>query len=509
MRRKSENRPALARLATRIFDTPVAIHPAKMDAILAVIGPRLQGVNGESLELDAAELQAGRMGYEAEEREYSVTDTGIAIIPVQGTLMKKCSGLMGWSGFSSYENIAAMFSQALGDGAVRGILLDIDSPGGETHGCFELSDLIYSSRGKKPIYAAANDNALSAAYAIASAAERVFVTETGDVGSIGVFCVHVDQSGYDTKLGVKYTYIFAGERKVDGNPNEPLSKTAKSSAQAKVDRQYGMFVDRVARNRGADRQAVVDTKAECLDMSQALPLLADAVGTLDDAIAALTQRISGARATVPGASAEAPNDLAAIAAIADEKGANMAKTPKAIVAGSAAEDEELNKAEDTEAKAEDPETPVEPDEDDKEMPMEESKAAATGMISPKVAKTINNMCAAAGVPHLAGGFIAEGMTIDAVAAKLVSEQTKKTAENPINTGAPIPGPVGMAALDSLDSLAKARASKDGISKATAYEKVLKENPAAYAAYREEQRVAAGTPAIQGQYVQMLYQRFGQ
>ena len=129
-----------------------------------------------------------------------------------------------WSGATSYEQIQRQVATAMSDGSVRAVLLDIDSPGGETTGCFELADYIYSVRGQKPVYAAANDIALSAAYAIASAASRVFVTRVGAVGSVGVYALHVDQSEFDKGIGAKYTYIFAGEKKVDGNPMNRLAR---------------------------------------------------------------------------------------------------------------------------------------------------------------------------------------------------------------------------------------------------------------------------------------------
>ncbi|WP_196302053.1 S49 family peptidase, partial [Ralstonia solanacearum] len=44
----------------------------------------------------------------------------------------------------------------------------------------------------KPVWAVANDMAFSAAYALASAASRLFVSRTGGVGSIGVIAMHVD-----------------------------------------------------------------------------------------------------------------------------------------------------------------------------------------------------------------------------------------------------------------------------------------------------------------------------
>jgi signal peptide peptidase SppA len=176
---------------------------------------------------------------------------------------------------------------AVSDERVEAILLDIDSPGGETTGCFELSDYIYSIRGMKPIYAVANDMALSAAYAIASAASKVYVTRMGTVGSVGVYALHTEQSGFDKQTGVKYTYIHHGAKKVDGNPHAPLSEDAGADIQAEVDRQGGIFVDTVARNRGCSSARVQATEAGLLWAEGAIPLLADEVGTLDDAMNAL------------------------------------------------------------------------------------------------------------------------------------------------------------------------------------------------------------------------------
>ena len=95
------------------------------------------------------------------------------------------------------------------------MLLDVDSPGGEVGGLFDLADEVFSVREKKPCYAIANDEAFSAAYALASSAHRLFVTSTGGVGSVGVIAIHMDQSGWDEKVGRKYTAVFAGARKND------------------------------------------------------------------------------------------------------------------------------------------------------------------------------------------------------------------------------------------------------------------------------------------------------
>lgn len=291
---------SLVHLYGRLFNTPLMIHQPKLEAILHGVGGRIVGseffYRNTSGELDFIEVGAGFNGaYEDQnqgtKRQYQLTDSGIAIIPVEGTLFKKLSGMAAWSGGCTYSQLANQMRAAVNDSAVRGILLDIDSPGGETHGAFELSDLIYSMRGSKPIYASANDLAASAAYAIGSACNRLYVTRTGAVGSIGVYSLHCEVSGADTKAGVKYTYIYAGEDKVAGNPHEPLSEGAAANAQTEVDRQYKLFVNTVARNRKLKAADVIGTKAQLRFADAGLPMLCDAVGTLEDALAALEEKV--------------------------------------------------------------------------------------------------------------------------------------------------------------------------------------------------------------------------
>ena len=57
------------------------------------------------------------------------------------------------SGASSYELIARDFTAALENPQIKGIILDIDSPGGEVNGVSELSNMVFAARGKKPVVA--------------------------------------------------------------------------------------------------------------------------------------------------------------------------------------------------------------------------------------------------------------------------------------------------------------------------------------------------------------------
>ena len=171
-------------------------------------------------------------------------------------------------------------------------MLDIDSPGGEAGGAFDLADQIVAARQVKPIWAVANDDAFSAAYAIASAAARVYVTRTGGVGSVGVIALHVDQSQRDAMNGLRYTAVYAGDRKNDMSPHAPLSTDAAQALQAEVDRLYGLFVSTVAANRNLSVQDVQDTEAGLYFAQDAIDVgLADVVGTLDDALIALSEEL--------------------------------------------------------------------------------------------------------------------------------------------------------------------------------------------------------------------------
>lgn len=272
----------LPHLAARLFGVPLAIHRPKLDVIFSVLGARI----------GLADL-AAPVGYTPAARAPGPPNGKVAVIPIHGTLVRRTSGIEAESGLASYTSIAAQLDAALSSPEVAAILLDIDSPGGESGGVFDLADRIRAASRVKPVWAVANDMAFSAAYALASAATRVFVARTGGVGSIGVIAMHVDQSVKDAQDGVRYTAVFAGERKNDLNPHEPISTEAHAVLKAEVDRIYDLFVEMVARHRGLDADAVRATEAGLFFGPDAVATgLADAVGSLDDALTQLTQSLS-------------------------------------------------------------------------------------------------------------------------------------------------------------------------------------------------------------------------
>ena len=161
---------------------------------------------------------------------------------------------------------------------------------------FELARTIAAARAAKPVFAVADADAFSAAYLLASAADRVYAGENSGLGSVGVIVTHLDVSGSDEKLGYKYTVFHAGARKADFNPHRPLSDEARSAIESNVDRVYGMLTGAVAANRNMPESAVRETEAALYFGVNAVKAgLADRIGTRKEALADLRQAIAGRR----------------------------------------------------------------------------------------------------------------------------------------------------------------------------------------------------------------------
>ncbi|HRO13085.1 MAG TPA: S49 family peptidase [Amaricoccus sp.] len=263
----------LARLAGR----PLALAPFALDGLLALTpearSPLLRIGSGDR----------DRAGY-------AVTDDGIAVVPVLGPLLTRGDWLTSLLGATDYGTLGRTLEAAFTDSSARAVVLELDSPGGEVGGLFDLVDRIGALRESsgRPLWAVAGEAALSAAYAIASAADRLYVTRTAEIGSIGIVAAHVDASGADAMAGRKWTLVHAGARKADGNSHEPLSDRAFAAIQADVDALHGELVALVARNRRMPPESVRGSEAAIWRGPRGIAAgFADRLGTLDQALADL------------------------------------------------------------------------------------------------------------------------------------------------------------------------------------------------------------------------------
>ncbi|NVZ10074.1 S49 family peptidase [Allochromatium humboldtianum] len=273
-------------LASRLYGTPLLIARPKLEVILGVVARKMAG---DTLATPPpANVDAGMTG-DLQNLE------GIAILPVLGTLVRRSSYIGAASGLTSYHDIEAMAEQAFADGQVRAVLLEIDSSGGEAGGVFDLARRLrqLAQSSGKPLWAIADEAALSAAYAIACAADRLWLTRTAEVGSIGVVAVHVDESVADAKAGLNYTFLHAGAHKVDGHPHAPLPAPVAADIQADIEQLHDQFISLVAGFRRLTVETIRDTEARVYRGEAALQAgLADQIGTRSEALAALQRQLA-------------------------------------------------------------------------------------------------------------------------------------------------------------------------------------------------------------------------
>jgi signal peptide peptidase SppA len=307
----------------RFFGEPLMLEPEKLGSILLGVGPQLgldvdwaefKAIRAEAYRtapwkrapMPAAASHAGEAGAsdedEATGRPYRMAKGGIALIPIMGSLVQRSGGMQALSGLRSYEAVAAEVGQAADDPAVKGILLHLDSPGGEVRGAYAAADAIEAAGKKKPLWALAEDIAYSAGYLLAAPAARIVLPRAGGVGSIGVVAVHLDKSEAAKASGLRYTVLRHGAFKGDGNPYEPLQGAAKERIEERLGKIYNLFVAHVAQHRGIEAKAIRAMESGLYIGADAVDAgLADGVGDLPATLALFRETLTTARAVVPTA----------------------------------------------------------------------------------------------------------------------------------------------------------------------------------------------------------------
>lgn len=325
------------RIAELLFNRPLMIAEAKLNTILHVLGPRFD-LNISAL----PSVDAVAMSEEARARAGYVVQDGVAIVGIHGPLLhRRLASDYPSGGPSTYAEIRRSFDLALADDGVREIVMDMDSPGGEGHGVFDLADHIFQARGTKPITAVVNESAYSAGYLLASAADRIIVPRTGGVGSIGVIATHADFSRAEDAAGITVTHVFSGARKADFSPHQPLSSEALATLQEQVGDMYEMFIEAVARNRGMSVKAVRSTDAGIFEGKKAVSMgLADEVAPVDKAINAICK---GKALTTRSATAGKEKKNMTIAELKENHPALVAQIEEDARRGMIAEDEAANR----------------------------------------------------------------------------------------------------------------------------------------------------------------------
>jgi len=409
--RRGTKSPVATQLFSHAIGQPLMVHP--------VIGEQLIGayLHG-AIDARPPTLSIGDLVPESKDPMGVVTPARrVAVLNVSGGLVNRFEPGECDPGPLSYEMLRKAFDMAMADPTVEAIVHRLESPGGMGSGLFDYTDHVFASRGKKPIYAAIDDYAYSAAFAIAAACDEIWITRTGGAGSVGVIAYHYDQSAWDAKVGLKVNAIYAGAHKNDFSPHAPMSDEMRTWLQSRMDTMRTMFAQSVADYRDMDFAAVVATEAQVYQGVEAIAVgFADKLGTYSDLMAHL---VAGDTATpdAPGAP-DAPAQSESMTVNADALAAlsSALEIPGTVELALTPEDRaKMDRAEVADAV----------------MAAGLSPSLAMALLSPAAAvtpstaaarivhaKALADLCAAAGLPDVAADYATKNTDIETARAQL-------------------------------------------------------------------------------------------
>ncbi len=189
----------------------------------------------------------------------------IAVVPAVGAITMEAGGALARGSGITAAAMTRTIRRLRKDGAVRAVVLRIDSPGGSPL----ASDLIWRelmlTREKKPVIISIGSMAASGGYYIASAGTKIVSSKTAIVGSIGVFGGKIVLGEALEKIGINHYAVPASEqpgaaaRALHESPMQPWDEATRKRVRASMRRIYDLFVARVAQGREIDKEKVYDS----------------------------------------------------------------------------------------------------------------------------------------------------------------------------------------------------------------------------------------------------------
>lgn len=231
----------LERLWRTLWTDAWAISPSAHAALAHIVW---QHITGEAHAVDGI---AALFDEEDKEREPLCVDGGVAIVPVDGVIGRRVSGIERSSGVTDVLDLAEMLDECEQRDDVDAVLLDVDSPGGTITGVPEIATRIATLT--KPVLAWTGSEMASAAYWIACGADAIYAERAASIGSIGAYIPIIDRAREYEMQGLKVEMFASGPLKGAGYPGLSLSDEQRKHFQASADSAAKMFKDHVLEHR--------------------------------------------------------------------------------------------------------------------------------------------------------------------------------------------------------------------------------------------------------------------
>jgi protease-4 len=215
----------------------------------------------------------------------------VAEVAVEGPIARDTGGTIGTSPVGTgADDVVEQIERADADRAVDGLLVKLNTPGGEIVPSQDIR--LAAERFEGPTLAYATDVCASGGYEIASGCDELWAREGSIVGSIGVIGSRVNVADLADRLGVTYEQLTAGEYKDAGAPLKEMDDEEREYLQGLIDDYYDQFVDGVAEGRGLDADTIRETEARIYLGEQAHEMgLVDNIGTREAVVERLEKTL--------------------------------------------------------------------------------------------------------------------------------------------------------------------------------------------------------------------------
>jgi protease-4 len=237
-------------------------------------------------------------------------DNKLLAIPITGLILgekESGGGLFSLVDATYGYEIKAKLEAAAERDDIKGIVLEMDTPGGTIFGARAIADAVanYQTRTGRPVVAFVRGLSASGGMYAMAGADEIIADHGTLIGSIGVIfgpitsytdVVATDAGvlgpGVETTGGITEEYITAGRSKDLGNPFRKLTEEERKVLTAGVDNNYERFVEHVAQGRELSAEAIrTDLGALIYDEQTAVAKqLVDRVGNRDEAYRAAADR---------------------------------------------------------------------------------------------------------------------------------------------------------------------------------------------------------------------------
>jgi len=221
----------------------------------------------------------------------------ILVVPIRGIIRSSRARGLFYHGPNTVEQIGMQLQKASRDKRIKGIILTIDSPGGEVTG----SDIIYhriiryKKEHKTPVVALMGSVAASGGLYVAMAADEIVAHPSTVTGSIGVLATLLNIQGLLEKIGVRAMVLKKGEMKDMGSSLRPISDEERNVILGILNEFYELFLDRILESRKhiTREELLKIADGRVFTAKQALQAkLVDRIGQFEDATAEV-KRLAG------------------------------------------------------------------------------------------------------------------------------------------------------------------------------------------------------------------------